>query len=283
MRFSIVTPSFNQAPYLAQAMRSVLVQADAVDIEYIVIDGGSTDESPTIIESFEEKLSFWVSERDYGQYDAINKGFEQSTGDVMAWLNSDDMYTPWAFSLVSDVFETFPEIQWLTTSVPLLWDSRGLAVRAGHIESFTRSGFMRGDYLPHRNSWGQIQQESTFWRRSLWERAGGGLDSSFRLAADFELWARFFEHSPLYAVTAPLGGFRAHEAQKTARNLPSYLEEARRVIVEHGGRPRSRLEWLFRFGFQRLPRRLRATLGVFELGPVIVYDRRRASWSVTYR
>src|SRR5215212_7784658 len=113
-RISIVTPSFNQGRFLRETMQSVLGQGYP-NLEYVVIDGGSTDESVDIIRGHEQQLAAWVSEKDAGQYDAINKGFARTSGEVMAWLNSDDKYTPWALPVVGEIFAQLPEVKWLTT------------------------------------------------------------------------------------------------------------------------------------------------------------------------
>jgi glycosyltransferase involved in cell wall biosynthesis len=235
---SIVTPSYNQAQFLEDAMRSVLDQSYP-HVEYVVIDGGSSDGSADIIRRYEGRLAYWTSEPDGGQYDAINKGFARTTGDIMAWLNSDDRYMPWALSVVADIFSAFPEVEWLTSVHPVSWNARGQAVAVDFTGGFNRKSFVRGGNFPAKGSYGRrwIQQESTFWRRSLWERAGGGLESSLRMAADFELWARFYDHAELIGVQALLGGFRSHGAQKSVLFRDRYMEEAEGVLRAKGAWP----------------------------------------------
>ena len=239
-KISIVTPSFNQGRFLAETMDSVLGQRYP-NLEYVVVDGGSTDDSSAIIRSREKELAWWVSEKDAGQYDAINKGFARTSGEVMAWLNSDDKYTPWALRVVGEVFAQLPEVQWVTTLLPLHWDERGLPTRCKPAHGYSREGFFRGHHLPRQGEWHKafIQQESTFWRRSLWDKAGGRIDSSLQLAGDFELWAKFFQHADLYGIPLPLGGFRMHGDQKTAHRMEAYLKEAEAVLARHGGRVES--------------------------------------------
>ncbi len=217
-------------------MLSVLTQ-DHQPLEYIVVDGGSTDGSREIIQKYADRLAWWTSERDGGQLDAINKGFSHSTGEIMAWLNSDDKLAPWALSVVAEIFQALPEVQWLTSLAQIRWDARGRAVRCLTHRGFSREGFLAGENLPRNGHYttGWIQQESTFWRRSLWERAGGQVRTDFPYAADFELWSRFFAHADLYGVETPLGGFRFHGDQKSVLNRDSYHEEGERILLSCGG------------------------------------------------
>lgn len=236
IRISIVTPSYNQGRFLNQTVESVLHQ-NVPDLEYLVLDGGSTDDSREILRRHGDRLAFWCSEPDGGQYHAINAGFARSTGEVLGWLNSDDMYLPGALSVVAEIFERYPQIEWLTTLYPLRWDTAGRVVRCSARAGFSRAGFMAGESLP-TGDWyspGWLQQESTFWRRSLWERVGAKLDTRWKIAADFDLWLRFSERAELYAVDVPLGGFRLHGDQKTAHQRREYQREAEEILAAHGG------------------------------------------------
>jgi glycosyltransferase involved in cell wall biosynthesis len=235
---TIVTPSYNQGDFLSDALRSVLDQKYP-RIEYIVVDGGSNDRSPEIIREFHPQLAWSVSEKDTGQYDAINKGFARSKGEIMGWLNSDDKLLPWCLQTVGELFAQFPQVEWITSLFPFAWDAQGRPSVCRAVEGYSRGGFMHGENLPGGDwparDW--IQQESTFWRRSLWDRAGGRLDTNFPLAADFELWARFFaSDAELGGVPLPLGGFRSHGNQRSVQAAKQYFEEAKAALLKHGGK-----------------------------------------------
>lgn len=265
-------------------MRSVLSQTDA-EIEYVVMDGGSTDGSVEIIQRYAPRLAHWESARDAGQYDAVTRGFAKTSGEIMAWLNSDDQYTPWAISVVAEIFEQLPEVEWLTTLCAIRWDERGRAVRSLRQDGFSRAAFFRGENLPEPGAFssGWIQQESTFWRRSLWERAGAQVGAEFKLAGDFELWARFFAHAGLYAVETPLGGFRFHGAQKTGAGHERYLIEARSALETHGGRRHSSFERAARRLALAAPRELHAglsRLGLLHACKICRHDRRARRWKI---
>jgi glycosyltransferase involved in cell wall biosynthesis len=229
-KISVITPSFNQGRFLEKTIRSILDQ-EYSNLEYIIVDGGSTDGSIPTIRKYESHLAYWESTPDGGQYDAIQKGFNRSSGEIMAYLNSDDLYFPWTLQVVGEIFAAFPEVEWLTTSCisatppeaqfPLIFNRYNRSRR--------RFFETRGKLLRQRDF---LQQEATFWRRSLWEKAGVRLDTSLKYAGDFELWSRFYEHTSPVTVHIPLAMFRIHNEQKT-ESLDQYIAEAETVLAKY--------------------------------------------------
>jgi glycosyltransferase involved in cell wall biosynthesis len=227
VRFSLVTPSYNQAPYLRNTIESVLNQQ--ADLEYIVMDGGSTDGSREIIASYRGRLAHWQSEKDGGQYDAINQGFARSTGEIMGWLNSSDLYLPWTLSTVELIFKSFPEIQWITSTMKTCIRGDGTFEDLYHSPGFSARRFYRGLHGGPGNS-DYLQQESCFWRRSLWEKIGGAIDLKHASAGDYWLWSQFFREANVAAVDAPLAAFRFHDEAKSV--AACYDEEVASITRE---------------------------------------------------
>ncbi len=232
-KISIVTPCFNMADYIEQTILSVIHQGYS-NLEYIVIDGGSTDGTVDIIKKYQDKIAYWVSEPDKGMYDALQKGFEKSTGEVMGWINSDDFLMPGALTAVGMAFQNNVKCRWLTGKI-------AIADRHGRVEQvhqpFIVSQFQFLSYH-HLNSeknafvpFGTIQQESTYWRRSLWDEAGSKLDISYSLAADFELWMRFFRYDVLWRSPSLIGCFRKREGQLSHSGISSYFEQTNRCVL----------------------------------------------------
>jgi glycosyltransferase involved in cell wall biosynthesis len=232
-RISVVTPSYNQGQFLQATLDSVLSQ-EYPRLEYVVIDGGSRDGSADILRQYADRLSYWVSEPDGGLYRGLNKGFARTTGEVMAWINSSDLHYPWTLATVAEIFSQLPEVEWIM-GLPSHFGVSG-GPRSVVPRCFNVYDILAGDY-----KW--IQQESVFWRRSLWEEAGGGLDESLRYAADFDLWLRFLRLAPLYHAGTVLGGWRMHDASLGDSGEGHYMQEVQAVTARFaaGADPRFRL------------------------------------------
>lgn len=223
-KISVVTVNYNNGEFLEETILSVIGQ-DYPNLEYIMIDGGSTDGSLEIIERYKDHFAYWASEPDEGQYHAIQKGFEKSTGEIMAWLNSDDKYMPHSLVSVAEIFAKYEYINWLMGTAREYTEKGALVAQIG----LPWCRWSRKRYLT--NDFQFIQQESSFWKRSLWEKAGSTIDVDYKLAGDMELWARFFRFEKLYTTTLVLSGFRHRKRGQRSKEMKSiYLEECRKVV-----------------------------------------------------
>ncbi len=206
LSISVVTPSFNQAQFLEATLRSVLDQ-EYPGLQYILMDGGSNDGSQAIIQRYSPRLDYVQSQPDRGQTDALIQGFNRATGEVMAWLNSDDLYEPGVLWEVAAFFEANPhecfvfgDASWIRPDGSLLRRKREMP--------FNRFVWLR--------TYNYIPQPSAFWRRELYEEVGG-LDPRFDLAMDTDLFARFAERARLRHVTRFWSRMRVHPTQKNVR------------------------------------------------------------------
>lgn len=205
-KVSIVTPSFQQGAFIERTIQSVLDQ-QYPNMEYFVQDGGSKDDTAAILRRYEGKLTGWVSEKDSGQSQAINLGFAKTTGDIMAWLNSDDLLLPGSLAIVIDYFNKHPEVDVIYGN-RLLIDENDMEIGRWILPGHDGEVLSWVDYIP---------QETIFWRRSIWDKLGGKIDESFRFAMDWDLLVRFREAGAKFAhIPYFLGAFRIHEQQKTS-------------------------------------------------------------------
>ncbi len=209
MRITVVTPSFNQGAFIERTIESVASQRGPFEIEHLVIDGGSTDATLSILRRNEGRLR-WVSEPDRGQCDAINKGFRMATGDVLAWLNSDDTYEPGALAEVSKALG--PRwARWCFGECRIIDEGdREIRRAVSAYKSWVSRRYSRIRLLG-RNF---IPQPATFFRRDLLDEAGP-LDETLRYAMDYDLWLRFARVADPVFVPRPLASFRWHGASKT--------------------------------------------------------------------
>lgn len=276
-KITIITPSFNQGSFLEETICSVLDQGYP-NLEYIIIDGGSTDNSTEIIKKYEKQLAYWTSEKDNGMYDAIQKGFARSTGEIMGWINSDDRYHPKSLFVLAEVFGNHSEVNWLQGN-PTSMDEQGRIVASFSSRRWSRFHFYLKDYK-------YIQQESTFWRRSLWEASGASLRTDLKLAGDFELWLRFFDHARLYCLRAPLGTFRLRSGnQFSLDRISEYNAECESEIAKRLTRlsadELSQLNYLKRYWsvYARIPFVKKGAKSKFndilDFPPSIVFDRKK--------
>lgn len=222
---SIITPSFNQAEYLEATIQSVLTQ-DYPRIEYIVIDGGSTDGSVDVIQKYQNRLAFWVSEQDKGQTDAINKGFNRAKGDILAWINSDDTYNPKAVGEAVLYLIENPDVAMVYADCDFI-DEQGRVI--GKFAS------RQTDYKKLRQGYVHIPQQTMFFRAKYWKEVGP-LDPSFYFAMDYDLWVRIAARAPIkYLPGRTWANFRIHTSSKTNVNDERGWKEMLRVHYRDGG------------------------------------------------
>lgn len=212
-RITLVTAVYNGENYLEATIRSVIGQGYP-NLEYIIVNDGSTDGTVAIIKKYEQHLASWSTQPNRGLYPALNAGFAKGTGEIMGWISANDKLHTGGLLVVGSVFRDLPQVQWITGR-PTGYSQGGMTVNLPDLPRWSRWRFLAG-----ANRY--IQQESTFWRRRLWEKAGSELSTEFRAEGDFELWVRFFRHARLYSVEALIGGYRAHEDALSSGNIDRY-------------------------------------------------------------
>jgi GT2 family glycosyltransferase len=215
---SVITPSYNQADFLEQTMRSVLEQ-DYPHIEYLVADGMSNDGSVEIIKKYADKLSWWVSEKDSGQGEAINKGLARATGEILAWLNSDDYYLPNAISSVVNIFQQNPDV------VLIYGDMLAVDENSQTFNLLKYQQLSLEDLLCFQI----IGQPSVFFRREAYEKAGG-LDSTFHFLLDHHLWIRIAQQGKILHVSQTWAAARYHSQAKNRLKAAEFGREAFRIL-----------------------------------------------------
>lgn len=246
-KISIVTPSYNQGQFLEETILSVLNQ-NYPNLEYIIIDGGSTDSSVEIIKKYKTRLAHWVSEPDKGQSDAINKGFRYATGKILAWLNSDDIYLPGTLFKVVHYFQKHSEVECVYGDIIMI-DQVGKTLYKRKVIPFQFRMALYGACL--------VPQPSTFFTREALGKTGE-LDISLHYQMDFELFLRMASRGVKFGIIRrPLAAFRLHSAAKTVSEYTRKVAQANLIIRRHYSRLRfcnesvertafCTLKWLYR-------------------------------------
>jgi glycosyltransferase involved in cell wall biosynthesis len=229
---SIITPSFNQAGFIRQTIESVLSQEINVPVGYLVIDGGSADGTIDILKEYSGRLT-WISEPDSGQSNALNKGFTRATGEIIGWLNSDDLYMPGALQKVVDHFESHPETAWLYGYCRII-DEKDQEIRKWisdykirHSRQFSLGRLLIENY---------IAQPAVFFRRESLFRAGL-LDESLHYSMDYDLWIRLAMRKPPAVIHDILSSFRLHSCSKSMTNYRKAFAEQYMIHKRYDRRP----------------------------------------------
>ena len=244
--FSIVTPSFNQGGFIGRTIESVLEQSGGFPVEHWVVDGGSTDGALDVLRGYGDRIK-WVSEPDRGQVDAINKGFRRATGDIVGWLNSDDMYEPGAFEKVAAAFERAPAARWCFGLCRVV-DEADREVRRG-VTAYKNSWIRR--YSPKRLLVCDfISQPAVFLKRELFDELGL-LDETLDWAFDYEYWLRIAQRHEPAIVHDYLASFRWHPTSKTS-NLFYKAERASLRVAKRYSRGHPLYYWLHVWFYVRI-------------------------------
>ena len=272
LKISVVTVCYNMEKSIEDTILSIINQKYP-NLEYIIIDGGSTDDTIKIIEKYREYISVFLSEPDHGMYDALRKGFNKATGDIMAWINADDEYLPWTFKYVNEIFTQFSYVSWIG-GIPMFMDENRVVTDIFPCPgSKTQREIANGRY--QSKMYGFLQQEGMFWKRTLYEKAGG-LDVNYRYAGDFDLWCKFAKYEELYQTSIPLGVFMRRADSLSIGENDKYDNEVQQISQKNS------------FSYNvvyRLFAKSRVAINVLRIltlrrAPIICYSVSKKQWQV---
>lgn len=224
-KISIVVPCLNMELYIEQTIKSIINQ-EYPNLELIIMDGGSSDSTLKILDKYNSFTTILISEKDGGQYKAVQKGMSLATGEILAWINADDIYYPWTLQFVSKVFLEDSTINWIG-GIPTTMNEKG------EIEGFSYNTPSRPKKYIQKGwfkagMFGYLQQEGMFWSRELWNKSGG-LDTTLKLAADYQLWIKFSNHAEMVSVGVPFACFRIRNDSRSRALETNYKNEVNEV------------------------------------------------------
>jgi glycosyltransferase involved in cell wall biosynthesis len=229
MKITVITPTLNQARYLERTVNSILGQKFDGELEYIVVDGGSTDSTLEILKKYEDRLA-WSSEKDDGLADAVNKGLERATGEVIGWLNSDDLYGPGTLQTINEYFKDHPECMWLYGKCRIIDDADKEIYRSvTRYKNLLLRNFSYNRLLTENF----ISQPAVFFRKSLTDEVGK-LRTDLRFAMDYDLWLRFGKRHPASVIPEYLADFRRHPDSLSENFTGNQFQEQYAVARAHG-------------------------------------------------
>lgn len=273
MRFTVLTPCYNSGAVLEETMLSILTQtavtSGRVELEYLICDGASTDDTRAVVERIGSPHVRFISEPDRGMYHALTKGLQRSTGELVSYLNAGDYYHKTALDVVADVFERHPDIHWLT-GMNAFYNERSQVIEVKFPYRYRREFFrngMHGQLLP------TLQQESSFWRRGLHAHIDFERLATLRLAGDFYLWQQFSRVCRAAVVSAHLGGFKFHRGQQSSVG-GAYKQELRSLASAARWRDYP-LAWLDLLVWKFAPPGIKRRLNGFDH---VVYDVNAGRW-----
>lgn len=231
MTFTIITPSFNQGCFIEETIQSVINQGFD-NVEYLVMDGGSKDNTLEILKKYDDKI-IWISEKDNGQSNAINKGLQRATGDIISFINSDDFYLPGTLNFVNDYFKSHPEVSWLSGDC-LIVNENGATIQS-FVSLYKRllNIFHKRTILKLTNF---INQPSTFWKREVFEKIGL-FDETLNYTMDYDYWLRIIQFFPIYIVNKNLSAFRIHGLSKGGNQYKKQFNEELKVLKRYNKNP----------------------------------------------
>jgi len=275
LKISIVLPTYNSEKYVEGALKSIINQ-EYPNLELIVVDNCSTDNTINIFKKYTDKINILIVENDEGPYHAVKYGLELASGDIIAWLNSDDIYFQWTFSMVNRIFTQHSHLMWIG-GIPSQMDENGILYGMNNtIPSRPQNAIKNGWF--YEKMYGYLQQEGMFWRKEVYQNSNG-LNTKYKLAADFDLWTQFAQKYELVSVGMHFASFRIHDNSRSRALRNIYEQEILEIIAD---KKKPTLIKRYLFGINK---NINGVLRKFVWKKSLVYyfSLRRKKWLLKYK